>query len=162
MSTAHLHLILNHIPLFGLLFGGGVLLYATLRRSDLAARIGLVFFIVAGLGAGGTYLTGEGAEELVEGQAGVIHSAIEAHEEVALYALLATAGLAAMALVLLFWFRRRSIPRFLNVILLALSLIAVSAVGYTAYTGGEINHPELRAETVQAEPESSTSEDDEH
>lgn len=148
MSSAHLHLMLNHIPLFGLLFGGGLLIYAMARGSDLVTQISMVFFVIAGLGAGGTYLTGEGAEEVVEDLSGVTHSAIEAHEEVGFYALIATAVLGVLSLLFLFWYRGRSIPRAASVGLLVLTLIGIGVVGYTAYTGGQINHPELREETA--------------
>jgi uncharacterized membrane protein len=139
---------LNHVPLFGLLFGGGLLIYALVRGSDLVTRIAMVFFVIAGLGAGATYLTGEGAEELVEDLAGVTHSAIEAHEEVAMYALMATATLGALSLLFLVWYRGRSIPRAVSVSLLVLAVFGIGAIGYTAYTGGQINHPELREETA--------------
>jgi uncharacterized membrane protein len=148
MSYAHLHLMLNHIPLFGLLFGGGLLLYAMARGSDLVTRIAMVFFVVAGLGAGATYLTGEGAEEVFEDLVGVTHSAIEAHEEVGLYALIGTATLGVLSLLVLFWYRDQSIPRAVSVGLLVLTVIGIGVVGYTAYTGGQINHPELRSETA--------------
>lgn len=150
MSSAHLHLVLNHVPLFGLLFGGGVLLYAVARASDVAARIALVFFVVSGLAAAGTYLTGEEAEEIVEGLSRVTHVAIEAHEEVAIFALVSTATLAFLSLVFLFWYRGRSIPRVVGVVLLAVTFVSIATVGYTAYTGGQINHPELRGETTAA------------
>jgi hypothetical protein len=140
---------LNHVPLFGLLFGGGLLLYAMIRGSDLVMRISMVFFVVAGLGAGATYLTGEGAEEVVEDLAGVTHSAIETHEEVAFYALIATAALGVLSLLALFWYQGRLIPRAVSVGLLSLAIIGIGIVGYTAYTGGQINHPELRGETAQ-------------
>lgn len=44
-----------------------------------AAILGLL--AVAGLSAIAVFLTGEPAEEVVEGRAGVSHDAIEAHEE---------------------------------------------------------------------------------
>lgn len=157
MSSAHIHLILNHIPLFGLLFGGGLLLYAVSQNSGLVTRIGMIFFVIAGLGAGATYLTGEGAEEVVEDVAGVTHSTIETHEEVAFYAFIATATLGVLSLLSLFWYRGRLIPRAVSVGLLSLAIIGIGIVGYTAYTGGQINHPELRSETAQTiAPEPST------
>lgn len=162
MSLAHTHLLINHLAIFGLLFGGGLLLYAVVRGSDLTARISLVFFVLAGLGATGAYLTGEGAEEIVEGQAGVLHSAIETHEEVAIFALVAAAVLGGLALVLLFWYRHRSIPQIARSIMLALSLIAISTVAYTSYTGGKINHPELRENATQVENGPVPSEEDNH
>ncbi len=159
MTSAHLHLMLNHIPLFGLLFGGGLLLYAMARGTDLVSRIAMVFFVVAGLGAGATYLTGEGAEEIVEELAGVTHETIEAHEEVALYALIGTAVLGGLSLLFLFWYRRRSIPKAVHLVLLVLVVVGLGVVGYTAYTGGQINHPELRNGAIEVEEGPQTSHD---
>lgn len=162
MSLAHAHLLVNHLAIFGLLFGAGVLLYAIVRGSESITRISFVLFAIAGAGAGAAYLTGEGAEEIVEGQSGVLHSAIETHEEVAIFALVAAAGLGLLALILLFWYRRRPIPQIARSILLALSLIAATTVAYTAYTGGKINHPELRDNATQVENGPVPSDEDTH
>ncbi|MFB6099387.1 MAG: hypothetical protein ABEK84_09810 [Salinibacter sp.] len=151
MTTSHLHLMLNHIPLFAMLFGAGVLLYGVLRRQDLASRIGLILFVVAALGAGGTYLTGEGAEEAVEGQPGVTETAMEAHEEVAFYALIVSIVLGLLALGVLTVYWGRSIPRIVSSLTLVVALVAAGTVGYTANTGGKISHPELRTATAMTQ-----------
>lgn len=145
MNGAHLHLVLNHIPLFALLFGGAILLYGRLRDNDFGVRIALVLFVIAGMAAGGTYLTGEGAEEVVEGQPNVMHSYIESHETVALYALIASVVLGVMALGTLAFYRSRRIPNPLNNTLLLVAVVALGIIAYTANTGGKISHPELRS-----------------
>lgn len=153
MNAAHLHLMLNHVPLFAIVFGSGILLFGWLRASGLAARMGCVLFVLAGVAAGGTYLTGEGAEEVIEGQPGVVHSFIESHEAVAFYALIVSIVLAVGALGALVIYRKGAMPGGVSGTLLVVALVALGTMAYTANTGGKINHPELRT-NVSAAPQS--------
>ena len=147
MNGAHLHLVLNHIPLLGLLFGAGILAWGAFRTHDAVVRVALGLFVIAALAAGGTYWSGEAAEDIVEGGPGVSHAAIEAHEEVALYALGTAIAVGLVALVALVLYRNAEIPRPLAWVVVFMSVIALSAMGYTANTGGKINHPELRTDS---------------
>jgi uncharacterized membrane protein len=155
MSAAHLHLILNHIPLLGLLFGAALLAYGLWKSQEDVQKASLGLLAVAGLSAIAVYLTGEPAEEIVEGLAGVSHDAIEAHEEFGLYALIggiATGGMAMIAL--LFALGRRHLVRWTVILTLVLAVISSGLIGYTANLGGQISHPELRgasASTMQDE-----------
>ena len=83
MNPAHLHLMLNHIPVLGMAFGLALVSLALLRKSEELKRISLGFLIVIALLAIPAYLTGEPAEELVENLPGVSKSSIEQHEEAA-------------------------------------------------------------------------------
>jgi hypothetical protein len=97
MSPAHLHLVLNHIPVLGTLFGLALLGYARYRREDAVTRAALGTFVVVALLALPAYFTGEPAEEAVEHAPGVAEQAIETHEAAgaALAVAVATAGLMA-------------------------------------------------------------------
>lgn len=149
MSAAHLHLILNHIPVLGILFGAAILAYGLWRAQDAVVRVGLALFVVAGLGATGAYFTGEGAEEAVEGLPGVLHSAIEAHEEVALYAFLLAILLGVVSLAVLVWTARDTVPRTAAGAVLLAALVVAGVMGYTANLGGEIRHSEIRSSAPQ-------------
>ncbi|MDX1530114.1 MAG: hypothetical protein R3362_01175 [Rhodothermales bacterium] len=144
MDVMHLHLALNHAPLFAVLFGAAGLLYALLVRSDGALRATLSLLVLGGLLVLPVYLTGEAAEEAVEHLEGVSEAAIEAHEAAALGAALAVAALGLLALGGLLGFRRRPVARPFALVLLVLTLGVGGWVGYTANLGGQINHPELR------------------
>ncbi len=149
MSTAHLHLILNHIPLLGLLFGAALLGYGHWQSQEDVQKASLGLLAVAGLSALAVYLTGEPAEEMVEGLAGVSHDAIEAHEELGIYALvggLAT-GLAALG-ALVYAHLRQHLARWTVIFTLALAVVSSGLIGYTANLGGKISHPELRGESA--------------
>jgi hypothetical protein len=153
MSAAHLHLVLNHIPVLGTIFGVAILAYGLWRNQDAVVRIALGLFVVAGLGATGAYFTGEGAEEAVEGLAGVSHAAIETHEEIALYAYLLAIVLGFASLGVLVWKRTSDVPRPAAATLLVVGLIAAGILGYTANVGGEIRHSEIRADTPAVQRE---------
>lgn len=149
MSAAHLHLALNHIPLLGILFGAALLAYGLWRASSDVQTASLGLLAVAGLATIAVYLTGEPAEDIVEGLAGVSHDAIEAHEALGTYALVAglvTAFAALLALVLRAV--RQHLVRWTVLLTLALAIASTGLIGYTANLGGKISHPELRGDTA--------------
>ncbi len=152
MDAAHIHLLLNHVPVLGTFFGLALLAYALLRRQQDVLKAALGVFVVTGLAAGVVYLTGESAEELVEGMAGITEALIEPHEESALVALVLAGVLGLAALVGLLFFRR-GVPGWLGSAVLVLALVAGGAMAWTANLGGRINHPEIRpGATVQTLP----------
>ena len=150
MSPLHMHLVLNHVPVIGMIFVAFILGVALWRRNDGIAKLGLVMIAGIGVVTAAVFLTGEPAEEAVEKLAGVAGSAIHDHEELAEAALGAAAIAGAMAIVLLAWARKRVLPR----AAMALSLLVVIAVaglmGRTAYLGGQIRHTEIAGATVAA------------
>ena len=145
MSTVHLHLLLNHVPVIGTIIGLCLLAYAALRKDEGLARASLGMFAVLALVAIATFLTGEPAEEAVEGMAGVSESFIERHEEAALLSTIALGVLGALSLGMLLWFRRRHLPRLAAVAFLAAGLIPAGAMAWTANLGGQIRHTEIRS-----------------
>lgn len=144
MSAAHLHLALNHAPLFGIVFASLGLAWALIRHDDGVGRASLGLLVLAGILVLPVYLSGEEAEDLVEDQVGVSHDAIEAHEDVAIGAVIAVGILGLVALALLIGFRRGVLPRSATAATLVLALAAAGWIGYVANLGGQINHPEIR------------------
>ncbi len=146
MNPAHLHLLLNHIPVLGVGFGLAVLGWATFRPRPDFARLALVVFIVSALTAIPTYLSGEPAEGAIEGVAGAIEPWVEPHEEAALVSLVLVEGLGVLGLVAL-WSARRaaSLSRPLMMASLALALATAGSLAYTANLGGLIRHTEIRS-----------------
>ena len=64
LSPAHLHLVLNHIPVLGtMLFAPLVLVWGLLRRSRDVTQIGLLLAVLLAATTIPIYLTGEPAEE---------------------------------------------------------------------------------------------------
>jgi hypothetical protein len=153
MSTVHLHLLLNHVPVIGTIIGLCLLAWAVFRADPGIARATLGLFTILAVVALATFLTGEPAEEAVEGLAGVTEGSIERHEEAALLATIALGVLGAASLGALVWFRRRTLPRRVMVLVLALAVVPAGAMAWTASLGGQIRHSELRARTPSAQPD---------
>ncbi len=151
MNTAHFHLLVNHLPLFGLFFGLSLLAFGWLRRRDGLVRLALIFFVVAGLGATAAYFSGEEAEEIVEHLAGVSHDAIEAHEGAAYYAFLSAIVLGVLSLGGLLAFRQ-DFPRWAAGVLAVLALGVFVLMARANNLGGQIRHPEIREERTTQSP----------
>lgn len=148
MDTVHLHLLLNHVPVLGVVFG--VLLYgaARFRRDDAFARFALGFSAALAVVALVVYLTGEPAEEAVENLPGVSDAIIERHEDAALLATIAMGSFGALALGALVRFRRRAIPLWVTASGLIASIGLTAVMGWTANLGGQIRHSEIRSSGV--------------
>jgi hypothetical protein len=145
MNAPHLHLVLAHLPVVGSLGAALLLAVALLRVASHVRRIALCAMLLVALTGPLAYLTGEGAEEAIEGNPVVEETRIERHEDMAKVALggLGLAGMIALAgLVAL---RRRAIPGSLLVVLLAVDLGAIVLMSKAATLGGEISHPEIRS-----------------
>jgi uncharacterized membrane protein len=164
MNGAHLHLILNHVPVIGLGLSMVVLATGMLRRSDEIVRAGALLLVLIALITIPVYLTGEPAEDVLHDMAAVNDDLIHAHEDVAVWAMILIEVLGAGALVGLAFFRREdALPGWFAPSLLALALVSMALVGWTSYLGGEIMHPEARPGfDVQASDHAEEGAEEEH
>src|SRR5688500_18663016 len=119
VNAAHLHLLVNHLPILGTFFGLALLLAALLRRSGELRVAALVTLVLVGAAAQVAVRSGERAEGLVEELDGVAEADIHEHEEQAERAGWAATATAIAALAALFW-RRAS--RALTWVVLVLAL----------------------------------------
>ena len=147
MDIAHIHLMLNHIPVTGVIFGLIVLAWGIFRRSDEVKIVGLIALILAGVVALPVYLTGEPAEEIVEKLPGVSEGVIELHEASALISLIFAMIAGGFAFVALVSRRLKSaaFAQFTMVGTLLVSLVTGVLMARTANLGGQIRHSEIRA-----------------
>lgn len=146
MNPAHLHLMLNHIPVLGIVFGLGLLLAGVWRKSEELKKTALVVFVIVALLAIPAYLTGEPAEDVVERLPGVSKQIIEQHDETATVAFtgVIVVGVAALSGLLLFR-RGNKVPNWFGSLMLAASLIVSGLMAWTANLGGQIRHTEIRS-----------------
>jgi hypothetical protein len=154
LSPAHLHLILNHIPVLGTtIFAPVILIWGLARHSRDITVTGLLLAVILAVTAVPTYLTGEPAEKQIENAPWFQESRVESHEEWAEAGLVAVLITGVIALVAL-WRARRAqplTPVFTNLVLAGLVVSAV-LFALAALTGGEIRHDEIRAASRTTEP----------
>src|SRR5262245_11820459 len=86
LNTAHLHLLLNHVPTVGTLGGLGILLLSFVRRNDHLAQASLEVFFVIALLTLPVYLTGVAAAQAIDGLGGISRTSLDAHQDAALLA----------------------------------------------------------------------------
>ena len=150
-NWAHVHLLLNHIPSLGVIFGLLWLGIAMLRRNEEWKRAALWTFVGAALLTIPTYLTGEPAEHFLENLPGVdfsqIEEHIEEHEETALFSLIAVEVLGLVSLVGLFLSRGSSrLPTRWVAACLVLAIVTTGLLTYTSHLGGHTRHPETQGD----------------
>lgn len=145
MNGAHLHLLVNHLPVIGSLFAILLLVWSLARKNTDIARAALGLFVIAAITGLAAYFTGEPAEHMAEEIAGVSKDAIHAHEESAELATVLLGGYGVFALGALVYLRKRSMefPHKLVALALLLSFVPAGAMGLTTNQGGKIRHPEI-------------------
>lgn len=145
-NSAHWHLMLNHAPLFGLMAAILLLTWGVLSRSREMRIASYVAFLLTAVAAMAAYITGNGAERIVEDLPGVTKAAIERHQDAATFAVIgiALAGIASVG-ALVAEQARGAARNVVVSLLFAVSLGALAIVSYTANLGGLIHHTEITA-----------------
>jgi uncharacterized membrane protein len=148
MDLAHLHLMLNHIPVIGVGFGFAVLLVGTVARSRGITGVGLGLLVFSALIAIPVYLTGESAEEIVEKFPGVSESITDQHQSAAAWSLglVIASGVFAIGAAVYTFLRKAGRPNILVIATLLMTLVTASSMVRTANLGGQIRHTEIRAD----------------
>lgn len=143
MNATHLHLILNHLPIFLVLFSSGLLAYGIIKNEKTFTRLSLSLIIIASILTYATVQTGENAEDLVEDIASVDHDDIEHHEEAGETASKIVYVLGVFAIIGLYSeYSNKSFKKPVHIVTLILALVAGGFLIHTAYEGGMIRHPE--------------------
>ena len=149
ISGAHLHLVLNHLPVVGSIFALLLLTWAFFRHSDELKRAGLWAAVLVSTVTIPTYFTGEPAWEDIMDVPGDNDPFIEAHQSAAQFAFGASALTGLIALAALVMSRKgQPVPAKPTMLVLLLSLATTSLMTYVANLGGMIRHTEIRAGTV--------------
>lgn len=141
----HLHIVLNHFPLIGSIFVLGLLIASAYMKNDGMRRVSLILFVVLGLLAIPTYITGAAAGWAYQGRPDMSTQILDAHRDAALLAFVFL-GLTGTASWLVLWrerrFGRTSSAGLYTV--LALGCVALLTVVETGSLGGTVLRPELR------------------
>ena len=160
MNDAHLHMVVNHFPIIGSIFGLGVLIAGLFYKNNVIKNVAYVLFVVAAIFAGLSMATGEGAEHMVEDFPEIGHAIIHEHEEMAEKLAIVLYALGLVSLIGLFLnFKNHAKAKFISYLAFIIAILAVILGIETGTTGGEIRHTEIRDNYIKTE---SLKVDDDH
>lgn len=80
MNQAHLHLMINHLPIMGVVIATLVLISGFIIKNKIVKRTALGIYILSCFGIIPSHITGEGAEEIAEKIPEISHDLIHTHE----------------------------------------------------------------------------------
>jgi len=161
MNEAHVHLIVNHLPMVGVLIGFLVLIAGYLIKSPQVKHTSLGIFIFSAVASVAAFYSGEGAADVVEHISGKSETLMHAHEEYAELFFTMTLILGGVSVFTAFFeYIKFSFAKFgfLAVLLLSITTIVISY--YVGTSGGEITHVEIRKDADVIKIESKKYDDD--
>lgn len=144
MEAIRIHLLITHLPVFGLLIGVLSLIYGLIKKNQQVKILSLAIMIMAMIGGVIAFKTGHEAEETVEHISGVAESVIEEHEEAAEITILLMYALGMLLFITLYSELKNSkFSRSLMLLVVVISLATFLFVARTAALGGKIRHTEI-------------------
>jgi hypothetical protein len=150
-SGVHLHLLVNHAPLFGALFALALIAASFIWAPDVLRRTTLLFLVFTGLAGAAAYLTGDPAEDAIRGFPGVKREIIHDHEELGEKAFIVAAVVGVLALGALVRWRRTPMPQGAALGALAGAAVVSGMMAYAALLGGRVRHTEVRPGATEAD-----------
>ena len=140
MNLAHLHLVLDPLPVLGTGFDLALWISGLWRRSDGLKKTALGVLVLVASAAVPAYLTGEPAEELVEAVPSVSKPAMERHGRAASVSFTGVLVIGVAATVGLVLSRRgKALPRW-SAMMAASVLVVAGLMAWTADLRGQIRH----------------------
>jgi uncharacterized membrane protein len=157
MNYAHLHIVLNHFPTIGTVFGLGAFAYSIWKKDREILNMSFVVFLVMAMVAIPTAITGGAADIAIQERPGVNLAMVELHRDAAIGAFCLLMLTGTFAWLALWQYRRYRAPSTWTVWTVGmLAVITLALMLRTGTLGGEISHPEIRvagAPEVTAPPE---------
>src|SRR4051812_35591327 len=96
-SGVHIHLLVNHAPIFGSVFAFCLLVASYFGAPDVFRRTAFVVLIISAIAGIIADKTGEPAEDAIRGYPGVKRDVIHAHEDMAKKAWILAAALGVVS-----------------------------------------------------------------
>ena len=147
---SHIHMILNHFPTVGFVFGLFFYAAGMALNNSVIKRASLAVFVICGILGASTYVTGAAAMwNLTDPHYGDVSQArINSHRDWALMSLFGL-GITGLLSYVEIW-RYRSLQALSKPMLYAIGVLAfvtLALMAETGHRGGQINHPEIRLAT---------------
>jgi len=144
MYATHLHLMLTHFPIVGILIGIGILIYGMFIKNDSVKKVALTLFIISGIFTIPIYFTGEWSKLIVEKVPGISDDFIKSHEAMAIKATFLANILLVLSIINLIAIKKQLVfAKQLLVVTLLFSIVTFSFFIKVANFGGEIRHSEI-------------------
>ena len=144
----YVHVLLNPLPVYGLLISWIGLIVALISKSRRALLVTLILVFITSLSAWPVYEFGEqGYDRVLAMTDDDGHAWLDEHQERAqklIYLFYLVAALSAAAIVIPLRWPKSSVP--LAIAVLVLGTILLGSGCYIAYAGGKIRHREFRNE----------------
>ena len=145
MNDAHLHMIINHFPIIGTIFGLGILISGIFLKNNSVKNTAYVLFMVSAIFAAFSMGTGEGAEELVEDMPTIGKQIIHEHEEIAEKLAVVLYVLGVISLGGLFLnYKKHAKAKIVSYAVVIIAIAGAFLAKETGTSGGEIRHTEIR------------------
>jgi hypothetical protein len=148
MNYPHLHLLTNHIPVLGSMFGLALLAWGLIRRDASLVKTALGGLVLVGLATIAIYFTGEPAEHAIRNLPDFSREYAHDHEEAAELATIAFGLFALLGAAILWRARGRPMRTREGVLSLIGAIIVSVMMGNAAFIGGRIRHTEIRPGTT--------------
>jgi uncharacterized membrane protein len=146
-TWSHAHIILNHFPTVGFVFGLGFFITALAINNLVMKRASLVIFVMCALLIVPTYVTGNASMWALTDPPvlGVTRAVINEHRDMALLVLFSIAVTGVTSWIELWRFRHLGYLSNRNLyIVLVFGILTLALMAETGHRGGQINHPEIR------------------
>jgi hypothetical protein len=142
---------LNHVPVLSTFIGLVLLGFGIRNRQENMTSFSLGLFLLTALVAIPVFLTGYFAQQFVLDDEGTTVAWIARHQDLALLALILMTATGVVAWLGLWQARQFSqIASWNRNTVMVLALLSLVAMSWTATTGGEIRHPEIRSAELSA------------
>lgn len=151
MEGAHLHLLINHVPIAGSFFALLLFIASFFWAPDVLRRTALLVLIATAIAATVANLSGEPAEDAIRGFPGVQRGMIHDHEEMGETAFIVSGIVGVLALGMLLFWRRKPVPKAAAIVGFVANLVVCGLLAYTALLGGRIRHTEVRPGATPAD-----------
>lgn len=161
MNATHFHLLLNHFPIIGTLLSTIIIIYGFITKDLKIKLLSSYLTLTLTLIAIPVYLSGEPAEEQVEGITGISESSIELHEDAAAFAmiLMVITGITALSTMVITKVKPHLAKRAYLMLLLC-CILSFTGMARAGYLGGKIRHTELTSNNQQHAPQQHEAEEE--
>ena len=142
----YIHVVLNHLPIYGTIFGALALAISLILRSRAAQITALILTLIAGASAYPVFVTGQRAYKTIRNQSDdagadwLDEHMDRAEKTIGAFYFLAALGVAGL-LVPIKW-PKSAFP--LAVLTLIAAILCSGIAVYIAQPGGRVRHPEFR------------------